>query len=87
MTSFEVSLWDHRNRQVKVVFISGSGGSAGDDFHYRYDPQNRQYAYDLAGNLTQVIDANNGVTTFQFDKLNRKTREILPPAQKLLFSD
>jgi YD repeat-containing protein len=35
-----------------------------------------QYAYDAAGNLKRVIDANGGATHHYYDRLNRKIRTV-----------
>ena len=39
-----------------------------------------QYAYDAAGNLTQVTDPRGLVTTFTYDALGRRTQVQAPPA-------
>src|SRR5262249_23574430 len=36
------------------------------------------YAYDLTGNLQKITDANNHITTFQYDSLNRRLSRTLP---------
>jgi YD repeat-containing protein len=40
-----------------------------------------QYGYDLAGNLKTITDANNHVTAFQYDSLNRRMMRTLPLGQ------
>jgi RHS repeat-associated protein len=37
-----------------------------------------QYQYDEQGNLTQITDAANRVTTFEYDPLGRKIKRVLP---------
>ncbi|MEF9386961.1 RHS repeat domain-containing protein [Ralstonia solanacearum species complex bacterium KE056] len=39
-----------------------------------------QYAYDAAGNLTQITDPRGLVTTFTYDALGRRTQAQSPPA-------
>ena len=42
--------------------------------------QTTQYAYDAAGNLTQVTDPRGLVTTYTYDALGRRTQVQAPPA-------
>jgi len=47
----------------------------------RRKPVRNRYAYDEAGNLTNQVDAAGRSTTFDHDKLGRRTRRILPGGQ------
>src|SRR5947209_6096607 len=41
-------------------------------------PYSTTYIRDLLGNVIKIIDPFNGVTTFQYDRLNRRIKRTLP---------
>lgn len=67
----------------KVQYISDVGGRTTTVREY-YDWPNyyaTSYAYDEVGNLVQVTNALNQVTTHEYDNLNRLTKTLYPDAK------
>ncbi|MEK6372270.1 MAG: RHS repeat-associated core domain-containing protein [Acidobacteriota bacterium] len=61
--------YDPENRLIRVTqtLSTAAGGAI-----------NTQYAYDLHGNLTSVVDPNGSATTYQFDDFSRMKQQVSP---------
>ena len=88
-TGTTINGYDAAGRRVNIVYPTGARVDYGYDLLDRIVAvTNRasflgsnyvtRYQYDIAGNITNVIDPFNGNTGFEYDAVGRKTRRKLP---------